>query len=286
MSTSHSNHKRNDDHHQSNDNRHHPIHREGLVQFRVPDHVFYNPAMSTNRDLSIAVIETFGQHFVANSRHHRKLRIFEGLSATGIRTCRYANEISPHLIECIHANDLDLDACHSILDNLALNDIPITDRIAVTNGDCNHILSHHTMSDHERFNVIDIDPFGSAAPFLNNAFAAAADGGLLCVTCTDLSLLSSGTNHEASIRKYGAMAVGSCWIMQEHALRLVLGRMATVAQLNDCAFQPLLSMYIDYYVRIFVKVIRKNNAANLQCLQVCIFEGDMSCLLYLKVYSD
>ena len=35
-----------------------------------------------------------------------------------------------------------------------------------------------------RFDVIDIDPFGSASVFLDSAVQAIADGGLLCVTCT------------------------------------------------------------------------------------------------------
>jgi tRNA G26 N,N-dimethylase Trm1 len=36
----------------------------------------------------------------------------------------------------------------------------------------------------QRFDVIDVDPFGSASEFLDSAVQAIADGGLLCVTCT------------------------------------------------------------------------------------------------------
>ena len=35
-----------------------------------------------------------------------------------------------------------------------------------------------------RFDVIDLDPYGTASPFLDSAVQAVADGGLLCVTCT------------------------------------------------------------------------------------------------------
>jgi tRNA G26 N,N-dimethylase Trm1 len=31
----------------------------------------------------------------------------------------------------------------------------------------------------------DLDPYGTASPFLDAAVQAAKDGGLLCVTCTD-----------------------------------------------------------------------------------------------------
>ena len=35
-----------------------------------------------------------------------------------------------------------------------------------------------------RFDVIDLDPYGTASPFLDSAVQAVADGGLMCVTCT------------------------------------------------------------------------------------------------------
>ncbi len=36
----------------------------------------------------------------------------------------------------------------------------------------------------EQFDVIDLDPYGSAAPFMDAAVQAVANGGMLCVTCT------------------------------------------------------------------------------------------------------
>jgi tRNA G26 N,N-dimethylase Trm1 len=35
-----------------------------------------------------------------------------------------------------------------------------------------------------RFDVVDLDPFGSSAVFLDSAVQAVGDGGLLCITCT------------------------------------------------------------------------------------------------------
>lgn len=45
-----------------------------------------------------------------------------------------------------------------------------------------------------RFDMIDLDPYGTAAPFLDAAVQSVNDGGLLCVTCTDLAVLA-GTNY-------------------------------------------------------------------------------------------
>ena len=36
----------------------------------------------------------------------------------------------------------------------------------------------------DQYDVIDIDPFGSASPYLDAAVQAVSDGGLLCITCT------------------------------------------------------------------------------------------------------
>ena len=52
---------------------------------------------------------------------------------------------------------------------------------------------------HNRFDVIDLDPYGTACPFLDSAVQAVANGGLLCVTCTgqlELLRLSPLSHHQ------------------------------------------------------------------------------------------
>jgi len=49
-------------------------------------------------------------------------------------------------------------------------------------------------SEKDKFDVVDLDPYGTAAPFLDAAVQCVADGGLLCVTCTDGAVLA-GTNY-------------------------------------------------------------------------------------------
>lgn len=48
--------------------------------------------------------------------------------------------------------------------------------------------------ENKSFDVIDLDPYGTAAPFIDAAVQSVSDGGLLCVTCTDLAVLA-GTNY-------------------------------------------------------------------------------------------
>ena len=52
------------------------------------------------------------------------------------------------------------------------------------------MLMYHHKELNTRYDVIDLDPYGTASPFLDAAVQAVEDGGLLCVTCTDMPVLS------------------------------------------------------------------------------------------------
>lgn len=56
----------------------------------------------------------------------------------------------------------------------------------------------------KQFQVIDLDPYGSPTQFLDGAVQSICDGGLLCVTCTDMGALC-GNHGEAAYAKYGSM---------------------------------------------------------------------------------
>ena len=58
------------------------------------------------------------------------------------------------------------------------------------------------------FHIIDLDPYGSPAPFLDSAIQAIVEGGLLMVTCTDMAVLC-GNHGETCYAKYGSYPVKS-----------------------------------------------------------------------------
>ena len=53
-----------------------------------------------------------------------------------------------------------------------------------------------------QFDVVDLDPYGTAVPFLESAIQCIADGGLLAVTCTDMAVLCARSPH-VCFYKYG-----------------------------------------------------------------------------------
>ena len=64
-----------------------------------------------------------------------------------------------------------------------------------------------------RFDVVDLDPCGTPAPFLAAAVRAVAPGGLLCVASTE----DSAVDRAATCRRYGGACFGRT--RRSHAAR-------------------------------------------------------------------
>ncbi|KAI9783026.1 MAG: RNA methyltransferase tRNA(m5U54)methyltransferase [Peltula sp. TS41687] len=177
-------------------------------------------------------------------------RILDALSATGLRAIRYAKEIP--WVTSIMANDLSAEATKSIRANVAHNELE--KKIEVTHG--NAIAHMYTVAfGHRKYDVIDLDPYGTAAPFFDAALQALNDGGLLCATCTDPAVWASGGYAEKCYALYGGVPMRGPHC-HEAGLRIILHAIATSAARYGMSIEPLLSLSIDYYARVFVRVRR------------------------------
>lgn len=67
------------------------------------------------------------------------------------------------------------------------------------------------------FDVVDVDPYGSVAPFLDAAVQAVRPGGLICLTSTDMPVLC-GNAPDVTFYKYGGAALKAKY-MHEMAVR-------------------------------------------------------------------
>lgn len=175
------------------------------------------------------------------------IRILEGLSASGLRSIRYAKEI-PGVQEVV-ANDFSARAVENIKRNIKHNGVE--DRVTPSHADA-MLLMYQNRQYKMRFDVIDLDPYGTAAPFLDGAVQAVKDGGLLCITCTDMAILC-GNHAEACFGKYGGMSLATKYC-HEMALRIVLQTIETAANRYGRYMVPILSLSVDFYVRMFVRV--------------------------------
>lgn len=181
-------------------------------------------------------------------------RILDALSATGLRALRYAREIAT--VTSVTANDLSASATDSIKLNVSHNELG--DKIIPITGDAidhMHAAASSTPGSPNLYHVIDLDPYGTAGPFLDAAVRAVVDGGLLCVTCTDAGVFASVGYLEKTFSQYGGLPVKGAHA-HEAGLRLILHAIAMSAARYGLAIEPLLSLSIDFYARLFVRVHR------------------------------
>ncbi|KAL6711182.1 RNA methyltransferase tRNA(m5U54)methyltransferase [Coniothyrium glycines] len=178
--------------------------------------------------------------------------ILDALSATGLRALRYAQEIP--FATSITSNDMSQGAVASIKLNVKHN--KLEDKITPHTG--NAIAYMYGFCDKKGFDVIDLDPYGTAAPFIDSALQAINDEGLLCVTCTDSAIFASHGYLEKTYSQYGGLPLKGepC---HEGGLRLILHAIASSAARYGMAIEPLLSLSIDYYIRVFVRVRKAPN---------------------------
>ncbi|RHZ86428.1 hypothetical protein Glove_51g7 [Diversispora epigaea] len=258
------------------------------ILFPKDNKVFYNNVQQFNRDVSIAAIRTWSEILSEEKERkaNRKLQqdsqikseskpqpykftILEALAASGLRSIRYAKEI-PN-VKFIVANDLDEDAVNSINRNIEYNNLS-KDFVRANQGDACSVLYQHRKNP-DRFDVVDLDPYGTAAPFIDGTVQAVEEGGLLCITCTDLANLTGSNYPEKCYANYGAIPVRGDFC-HEMALRILLHTLSTSAARYQRRIVPLLCCSIDFYIRVFVRVFTaaaevKKNPCKTSMLHVC-----------------
>lgn len=186
--------------------------------------------------------------------------ILDALAASGLRALRYAKEIP--FVTRVVGNDLSASAVESMQLNIENNSVAnkvrahkgdaLTYMYAVAGG----LATEADGKPSSKFDVVDLDPYGTAAPFLDAAVHAAnADGGLLCVTCTDAGVFASNGYPEKAYALYGGLPIKGLH-SHEGGLRLILHALSTTAARYGLAIEPLLSLSIDFYARVFVRLHR------------------------------
>jgi len=163
-------------------------------------------------------------------------------------------------------DDAAVERAGANLEKNSLTDVQTKERfgygIRILHGDATHELytSRRSITVKKKFqqqqcyDVIDLDPYGSAAPFLDGAVQAISNGGMLNVTCTDMVALG-GSHPETCFGRYnGSLPLQRTPYLQEVALRILLYSLAMTAAKYGRTIRPILSVGMDFYVRVFVEV--------------------------------
>lgn len=194
---------------------------------------FYNPAMSLDRDLCVL----FCRYAVKKGCR----KFLDGLGATGVRGIRIANEVGSNEKLEIHINELNPTSYELINKNASLNNVDVT----AINGDLKSL--HRS-----KYDYVDIDPYGSPAPFALHAFEMMRGKGFAAFTATDKATLC-GVYKKACIRRYGAVPMHGDG-MKEIGLRILIGFLVRTAAVLDYGAYPIFSYSHDHYFRVYLRV--------------------------------
>jgi tRNA (guanine26-N2/guanine27-N2)-dimethyltransferase len=181
----------------------------------------------------------------------------EPLTGSGVRTLRYLNECAGEF----HAEMFDVNplAVEMVQKNIKL--LSFGKRASVKKGDAKVLLI--TESRGKRFDFVDVDPFGSPAPFLNAAIQSLNPrGAMLGLTATDMPALC-GVYPRVALRKYGGSSIRAPF-SHEIAVRLLVGLTYSVAGMNDCSISPLAALSTDHYIRVWFGIKADRITSNRQ----------------------
>ncbi|XP_051239722.1 tRNA (guanine(26)-N(2))-dimethyltransferase isoform X3 [Dicentrarchus labrax] len=286
---------------------------KAAILFPSANEVFYNPVQEFNRDLTCAVITEFARDLLAQrgvkvvvpgekervvvslseeaneadvqteekngaeepavtvtagEKCERGLRVLEGLAASGLRSVRFALEVPG--LRSVTANDFSTKAAALIARNAQYNGVNHLLQASCRDAS---MLMYEMRGKKERYDVIDLDPYGSPASFLDAAVQAVSEGGLLCITCTDMAVMA-GNSGETCYSKYGSVSIKAKYC-HEMALRIILHSLEQRAGVYQRYIQPLLSVSVDFYIRVFVRVFTgqatvKNSASKQALVYNCV----------------
>jgi tRNA (guanine26-N2/guanine27-N2)-dimethyltransferase len=233
------------------------------------------------------------------------LTILEALAASGLRSLRYwtevpgirsivINDLDPVAIDMARTNIIRNSLLHDLVkeDGDEQNEKMEKEEtgglrrrrrprgIQLHVGDATHEMYMSRLSPQLRidqfnitqqyqkpqYDIIDLDPYGSAAPYMDGAIQAVVHGGLLAITCTDMAALG-GSHPETCYGRYGAFPIQRVGYLQELALRLLLYHVSIVAARYGRTIKPILSVGMAFYCRIFVEVY--DDKAGVNNLSLC-----------------
>ena len=222
---------------------------EGGVKLKVPDvalpeegEVFYNPEQALSRDISLLLYASMG------------VDVLDGMAGTGARAVRLArHELS------VVANDRSEKAAALIKKNARLNGV----ELEVMCGDL-RVLLHS-----RRFGAVDIDPFGSPAPFVHCAFSSAIR--VIGVAATDTAALA-GTYPRVGRRRYGVQT-RKLPNYPEIGIRALAGFVVREGAKLEVAARPVFAHAYRHCYRLYFSLKRGAGASDRLLGELGSYEG-------------
>lgn len=206
------------------------MYSEGAAEIKFAKNAFMNPVGRASRDISVALAKVFLK---------KGASVLDATAATGIRGIRYYKESGTRDVTMLEING---KACKDTLGNVRYNKVKA--RVL------NESFQKFANTDKIRFDMIDLDPFGSAAPYIFDAMKIVGDSSLLAVTATDTAVLC-GAHRDACLRVYDSVPMHNEFC-HEVGTRILIGYIARIAAQFNYGIEVLLSPYYAHYMRTYV----------------------------------
>lgn len=195
--------------------------------------VFYNPAMEFSRDLNIEFAKKLDFKGI----------FLDGMAASGVRGIRLALECGFNVEFC----DSSKLAVDRIKKNLVLNNLDSK----IFHEEVQELVNQRD------YDWIDIDPFGTPAPFLESVIKNVKKGGILGIAATDTAVLC-GAKPSICLKRYGSYSMKKV-AAKEVGVRILLAHLQTLAIEFDRSIEPMLSYSEGHHLRVFLRVVKKKN---------------------------
>jgi tRNA (guanine26-N2/guanine27-N2)-dimethyltransferase len=209
---------------------------------------FFNPAARVNRDVSVAM-----------ARVTRPATFLDALAGVGARGVRIAREACESVdVTLVEFNRVSLQIARK---NARRNDVYA--RCTLVHEESNAFL-HSRFGRLERFDAVDIDPFGTPAPYVQGGLSAASEGAIVSITATDTATLC-GVFPTAALRRYGA-SIHKTEFAHEAGIRVLAGFCSRVGGTLDIGVEPVAAHSTLHYMRVYLRVSRGAERSD-ECLK-------------------
>ncbi len=216
---------------------------EGKARISAPDGVFFNPHMRLCRDIASLWVGTLGE-----------VKLLDGFCASGARGIRYVLE-NKNVKSAVFV-DMSKKSISACKKNITAN--KIGKKAKAVNADIRKFLLGNGWgkkgADGGDAWLVELDPFGSPAPYLHDALRFGNKRGVryLSATATDMAVLC-GAHFGACVKNYSSRPLDNEFC-HENAVRILLARISREASAENWGMDVELALSHRHYVKVFVKL--------------------------------
>jgi tRNA (guanine26-N2/guanine27-N2)-dimethyltransferase len=172
------------------------------------------------------------------------------MAGCGVRAVRYALESQANYV---WANDGNPELDEILQHNLGRS-LPSA-QYHITQQEANRLLLN-CYCHQDFYDLVDVDCFGSPAPYLSACLGAATIGGLVYITSTD-GRTATGHAPNNCLSDYGAY-VRVHPAGHEQGLRLLIGQVQQLAAAKGFGVEPIFSFFKGQIYRVMVRLVTRS----------------------------